>query len=430
MKKHFLTIFVCILLLGVCLMPAFSSASAEEAAAADLRFGSDGTFTILIFSDLQDTQFVTRQILAGEKSVLGDTSADLIVLLGDQMDGANPIMHIGNGKQNCLKTLKALLEPIAESGIPFAVVFGNHDYDAPISIADQVEFYESYDTCLGVNYGTGLSDTGAYSLPVYMTDGSAKAMELYFFDSGSYLPNGDYDTVSAEQVAWYNEQSAVTHTENDNQALPSVAFFHIPLPEVYSMLTEVEKGTPNSFEGVGVGAGKYYLPDSDMIFTGDVNEPPCPSSSNNGLFDAFMDNGDVFLAVNGHDHTNSYIGSLHGIDLANAPGSSFTSYGDEDTRGVRLFRFTEHTIKNYETVHVRFNEYNTPASFGYLRYFFTTTIGLKGLPSMAKIALAILILFIAVIVVLIVGLKKRSKKRKLAAQAKAAEPKPEEPSKQ
>jgi len=196
------------------------------------------------------------------------------------------------------------------------------------------------------------------------------------------------------------------------------------------MLTEVEKGTPNSFEGVGVGAGKYYLPDSEMIFTGDVNEPPCPSSSNNGLFDAFMNNGDVFLAVNGHDHTNSYIGSLHGIDLANAPGSSFTSYGDEDTRGVRLFRFTEHNVKNYETVHVRFNEYNTPASFGYLRYFFTTTIGLTGLPSMAKMAIAVLVLLIAVIVVLIVTLKKRRKKRKLAAQSKTDEPKPEEPAKQ
>lgn len=430
MKKHILTIFVCILLLGVCLMPAFSSASAEEAAATDLRFGSDGTFTILIFSDLQDIQFVTRQVVAGEKSVLSDTSADLIVLLGDQMDGANPIMHIGNGDQNCLKTLETLLEPIAESGIPFAVVFGNHDYDAPISIADQVKFYESYETCLGVNYGTGLSDSGAYSLPVYTTDGTAKAMELYFFDSGCYLPNGDYDTVSAEQVAWYNEQSILTHTENDNQALPSVAFFHIPLPEVYDMLTEVEKGTPNSFEGVGTGAGKYYLPDSDMIFTGDVNEPPCPSSSNNGLFDAFMDNGDVFLAVNGHDHTNSYIGSLHGIDLANAPGSSFTSYGAEDTRGVRLFRFTEHNVRNYETVHVRFNEYNTPASFGYLRYFFTTTMGLNGVPSMAKFVILFLVVLIAAIVVLIIVLKKRSKKRKLAAAAKVTEQKPEEPSKQ
>lgn len=415
-------------MLGVCLLPFGRSALAEESASADLQFGADGTFTILLFADLQDTQFITRQIISGEKSVLADTSADLIVLLGDQMDGANPIMHLGNGEQNCLKTLKALLEPIAESGIPFAVVFGNHDYDAPISIEQQVAFYESYETCIGVNYGSETSDTGAFALPVYRADGTAKALELYFFDSGCYLPNGDYDTVSAEQVAWYNEQSALLHTENDNQALPAVAFFHIPLPEVYDMLTEVEEGTAGSFEGVGVGEGKYYLADSDTIFTGDVSEPPCPSSSNNGLFDAFLNNGDVFLAVNGHDHTNSYIGSLHGIDLANAPGSSFTSYGDEDTRGVRLFRFTEDNVKNYETLHVRYNEYNSPASFGYLRYFFTTTIGLKGLPSMAKIAIAILVLLIAVIVVLIVAFKKRNKKRRLAAaQTVPAEPKPEEP---
>ena len=68
-------------MLGVCLLPFGRSALAEEASATDLRFGSDGTFTILIFSDLQDIQFVTRQIVAGEKSVLADTSADLIVLL-------------------------------------------------------------------------------------------------------------------------------------------------------------------------------------------------------------------------------------------------------------------------------------------------------------------------------------------------------------
>jgi hypothetical protein len=183
-------------------------------------------------------------------------------------------------------------------------------------------------------------------------------------------------------------QSAALHTENDNQALPAVAFYHIPIPEVYDLFSEVSKDTEGAFKGVGVGSGKYYLPDYDKIFTGDVNESPCPSSENNGLFDAFVENGDVFLSVNGHDHINSFIGSLHGIDLASAPGSSYTSYGDTDVRGVRLFRFTEHCVKNYETIHVRYSDYNTPSSYGFLRYYFSTT---TAIPNAAKVFVLLVI---------------------------------------
>lgn len=407
MKKKLITVFLCLLTVFTCLFqfqPA-ASAEADVEVADQLSFGSDGTFTVLLLSDLQETQYTTGLVLSGETNVLSDYPADLIVLLGDQLEGSSPVMRIGNGDQNCIKTIDTLLGPIVDSGIPFVVVFGNHDYDAPLSIAQQAALYESYETCLGVCYGENEPECGAFTLPVYTADGTQKALELYFFDSGSYLPNGDYDTVSVDQVAWYNEQSAALHEENDGQALPSVAFFHIPLPEVYGLFTETEKGTDGAFEGVGVGKGHYYLPNYDMIFTGDVNESPCPSSENNGLFDAFLENGDVFLAVNGHDHVNSYIGSLHGIDLANAPGSSYTSYGDKDIRGVRLFRFTEHCVKDYETIHVRYSDYNTAISYGPLRYYFTTT---TAIPNALKVLL-LLVALVAVLVVLIVLVVKKKK---------------------
>jgi len=209
-------------------------------------------------------------------------------------------------------------------------------------------------------------------------------------------------------VAWHNEQSAALTAENDGQALPSVAFFHIPLPEVYELFTETEKGTDGAFEGVGVGKGKYYLPNYDMIFTGDVNESPCPSSINNGLFDAFLENGDVFLAVNGHDHVNSYIGCLNGIDLANAPGSSYTSYGDKDIRGVRLFRFTEGSVENYETIHVRYSDYNTALSYGPLRYYFSTT---TAIPNAVKVLILLVVLVAALVVLIVLVVKKKKHSR-------------------
>jgi len=276
-----------------------------------------------------------------------------------------------------------------------------------MSVRQQAKLYESYDNCIGVSYGTGSTEDGAFVLPVYEHDSDKALMALYFFDSGSYIANGDYDTVSEEQVAWYNEQSAAFRLANDSQALPSIAFCHIPLPEVYQLFTEVEKGTNGAFQGIGVGAGKYYLPDETKIFTGDVNESPCPSSENHGLFDAYLKNGDVFLTINGHDHVNSFIGNVDGIDIANAPGSSFTSYGDESVRGVRLFRFTEHCIKDYETLHVRYSDYDTPASFGYLRYYFSTTTLVYNAVKIV-ILLALLLVALMVLIVLCARKKKHS----------------------
>ncbi len=408
MKKRFLGFAAMILMLGVCLLPVNQAARAEGNDAPHLSFGDDGQFTVLILSDLQDTQFTTELVVSGETHVLQDFPADLIVLLGDQLEGPSPVLRLGNGAQNSEKTLRTLLAPIAETGIPFVVVFGNHDYEAPLTIREQVKIYESYDNCLAVSFGKNSTEDGAFVLPIDREGSELPGMALYFFDSGSYIANGDYDTVSAEQVAWYNEQSAAFRAANDNQSLPSAAFCHIPVPEVYKLLTEVPKGTKGALKGVGVGKGKYYIPNETALFTGEVNEAPCPSSENNGLFDAYLANGDVFLTVNGHDHINSFIGSVEGIDIANAPGSSYTSYGSEDVRGVRLFRFSEHNVRDYETLHVLYSDYNTPGSYGLLRYYFSTTTGIY---NAVKVGVSILLLIAAIITTCII-LAIKAKKRK------------------
>ena len=410
-----------ILMLGVCLLPLSGVAHAEGNDALRLNFGDDGRFTVLILSDLQDTQFTTELVVSGETHVLQDYPADLIVLLGDQLEGPSPVLRLGDGAKNCEDTLRTLLAPVEATGIPFVVVFGNHDYEAPISIREQVKIFESYDNCLAVSFGKNSTEDGAFVLPIYPKGSELPTMALYFFDSGSYLANGDYDTVSAEQVAWYNEQSAAFRAANDNQALPSAAFCHIPVPEVYQLLTEVPKGTKGALKGVGVGKGKYYVPNETAIFTGEVNEAPCPSSENNGLFDAYLANGDMFLTVNGHDHINSFIGNVEGVDIANAPGSSYTSYGAEDTRGVRLFRFSEHNVRDYETLHVLYSDYNTPQSYGPIRYYFSTT---DGIYNAIKIALCILVV-VAAIVTTIIVLSVKAKKRKAAALAAAQESTPD-----
>lgn len=417
MKRKF-NIAALIFLLGGCLLPTGKAALAEEIEPPRLTFGEDGTFTVLILSDLQDTQFTTDLVVSGETHVIRDYQADLIILLGDQLEGPSPVMHLGDGDKNSEDALRTLLAPVAESGIPFAVVFGNHDYEAPLAIAGQVKIYESYDNCIGVSFGKNSTADGSFMLPLYVKNSDQKVMALYFFNSGSYIANGDYDTVSERQVAWYNELSAALKAENGNQALPSAAFCHIPVPEVYGLLTEVPEGTKDAFKGVGVGKGKYYLPDETKIFTGEVNEAPCPSSENHGLFDAFLANDDVFLLVNGHDHINSFIGSVNGVDIASAPGSTYTSYGSKDIRGARLFRFTEFNVRDYETIHVRYSDYDTPASYGYLKYYFSTTTGIY---NAIKVGGSIIIAFLALVGTAIAAIFKRKRRLKPVAEAGSAD---------
>ena len=421
MKKRLFGFAALVLLLGVCLLPASGAAHAEENDGLRASFGDDGQFTVLILSDLQDTQFTTGLVVSGETHVMQDYPADLIVLLGDQLEGPSPVLRLGDGAKNSEDTLRTLLAPIEATGTPFVVVFGNHDYEAPLSIREQVKIYESYENCLAVSFGKQSTEDGAFVLPVYPDGSDLPAMALYFFDSGSYIANGDYDTVSAEQVAWYNEQSAAFRTQLDSQALPSVAFCHIPVPEVYQLLTEVPEGTKGALKGVGVGEGKYYVPNEDKLFDGEINEAPCPSSENHGLFDSFLANGDVFLTVNGHDHINSFIGSVDGIDIANAPGSTYTSYGSDEIRGVRLFRFSEHNVRDYETLLVRYSDYNTPQSWGYLRYFFSTTSSMPFYNAI-KVVVAIGLVLLAIVTTAIVLIVKANRRKKAAAATPAIKP--------
>ena len=78
MKKRLIGFAALLLMLGVCLLPAFSVARAEENDASRLSFGDDGTFTVLILSDLQDTQFTTKLVVSGETHVLKDYPADTL----------------------------------------------------------------------------------------------------------------------------------------------------------------------------------------------------------------------------------------------------------------------------------------------------------------------------------------------------------------
>ena len=52
----------------------------------------------------------------------------------------------------------------------------------------------------------------------------------------------------------------------------------------------------------------------------------------------------------GHDHKNTFIGHVHGMDLGYTPTCGFESYGPQSRlRAVRCFEFTERNPTDYQT---------------------------------------------------------------------------------
>lgn len=104
-------------------------------------------------------------------------------------------------------------------------------------------------------------------------------------------------------MAWYRNQS-LTLTYAHNRALPSLAFFHIPLYE-HLDLWNVRGVQGDLAEGDGV----------------------CCSSVNTGLYAAMKELGDIKGVYCGHDHSNDYIGDYHGITLGFGRKTGYGCYG-------------------------------------------------------------------------------------------------------
>lgn len=360
------------LLLAVCLAapPALAEA-APDASGAQLRFPKDGKLKIAVFSDLQTTQFVSDNLTECLAALLDAEQPDLVVFLGDQIEGKHPFVHLGDNEAHVKRVIDQILAPVVEREIPFTVVFGNHDaQDAGVPKETQMAYYRTFPGCLAVDEGASLPGCGTYNLLYTSSDGTRPALNLYFIDSLEYDAKGGYGCVSKEQIAWCRTVGETLARTNGGRAVPALAFQHIVVPEIYNVFTRVrDKDEPGAFAGKGVGKGGWYAAPAGLD---GVCEAPCPPDYSNGQFAAWREAGDVKAAFFGHDHVNSYTARLDGIDLVACPGATFTSYNEEDARGVRIVEIDEKTIAEgkYETRVLPLKDFYKPGPVAAVLRFF------------------------------------------------------------
>jgi len=314
-----------------------------------LRFRPDGTFVLVHFTDVQDDQDIDPRTVRLIETVLDEHRPDLVLFTGD---------NVREGPQTAAdvhRAMNAFAGPVEARGIPWAVTFGNHDEDhtslTGMDKGDQLEHYMSFPHNLNDPSPPGVHGTGNGHLPVLGSQGDAPAFNVWLLDSGRYVADTiagqaveddslrTYDWIRPSQVAWYATTSEALE-RRWGRKIPSLMFFHIPLPE-FALLWE-----HGEHHGV----------------TGEKNEDVAAGAFNSGLFGTVMDRGDVAGIFVGHDHVNDYVGDYFGVRLGYSANVGFGTYGlegdDRDRmRGARVFRIREDEPRAFETFMVYARDY-------------------------------------------------------------------------
>ena len=386
-----------ILIIIILLTSIFDMVSAEDTFE---KFPSlEHPLRILIIADPQDIDTPQPAMLSLLNASLDAAQPDLVVFLGDMIHGRDL-----SGEDRVRKAIDAAVSPVVERGIPFALVFGNHDEECGISKEEQLRMYQSYPGCLAVD-GEDLPGCGNYYLVVENPVQPESPVVLWFMDSGSYAEEGKgtYGYVTEEQNEWM--LSAYEELCGKYSAPVSYVFQHIPVPQVYNMIKEVPFGTSGAVTCYGPNFGKWYVINEEYIWEGHLGEGPCSSEYDSGEFDAWK-KMNVRAAFFGHDHLNDYCGTYDGIDMISTSGVGFYLYGRGDEHGTRLVTLNAEKPAEYETKMLYYKDLVSEPLPG----LFISSLGVS-LRKYAFMIIAAVVVVIVVVVLVIRWLVKRRKRR-------------------
>lgn len=208
-----------------------------------------------------------------------------------------------------------------EFDIPWAPVFGNHDYEGRADKAKLAEIYESSENCLFKSGPEGVNGMGNYI--INLTRNDKPVYSLFMLDDGQFrVVDGKITDggVSENQISWY--RWAVNSIEQEcGYTVPNMAFMHVPVPEYSQLEDEFEMGIRG--------------------------EDTCTAKVNDGFFEAFKANGGTHMFA-GHDHNNNFITELDGVTLGYMTKSSYNCYFTSDALGGTVLTLDKDNNVNIE----------------------------------------------------------------------------------
>lgn len=311
-----------------------------------LRFREDGTFRVVMMSDLQESAKYDPKSLRSVEALLEECNPDLVVLGGDNCNGQEI-----KSEEDLIAFLNIFTAPMEKRKIPYVHVFGNHDHDAPIPVERQQEIYESYPMCISEHTDQSVHGKSNFMLPVYNRKDEI-ALAIWGLDTNhsvdeldgligksmrkeALLPNapvgwGPWGMIYFDQLLWYWNTSCALE-EQMGKKIPGLLCMHI---------APYEYRTACANPQICVREGHY-------------DELLGSTPFNTGLFNILLQRGDVRAICCGHTHENDFDAEYCGIRLLWDACVGYRCYGKDERRGGRLFIYHEDDPSKITTQMVR-----------------------------------------------------------------------------
>ncbi len=266
---------------------------------------------ILQLSDIQISNF----LFAGYafdivKTTIKKAKPDMIVLTGDNLTS--------DSDERLLKKYASFMDSFE---LPWALVYGNHDYEINVPIERQNELYESYKYSL---FKTG--DITGYNGNYYynIKRGNDVVFSLMFMES-------KLEGFEEAQINWY-EQVINSNTSTYGKVIDSMLFFHIPIKELQ-----------NAYDA--------YVANPE-IGSGVIHEELSLQTTNNNLFEKAVNLKSTKAFAFGHDHVNNLIIKYQDILFCYSLKTGRTTYYRRNMMGGNLYTINLDNSISVERIYV------------------------------------------------------------------------------
>lgn len=354
-----------------------------------LQFHRSGKFRILQLADIQDGPKVSPDTISLIEAALTSARPDLVVFSGNQIAGYDPAYaatfckrhwkkpaptarreaELEQTRERVRASIRQFVTPMVNAGVPWAVTYGNHDFQCGLSNAQLDAIYHEFKGCLNPvitahmkqqmhlddlfppldaddvcvrTTAPALADevayaceSGTFALPVANEHGET-ILGVVLVDSGDYAPTGGYGAPDARALAFLRAVPAALGTQ-----AKSIVFQHTAVPQYYQLLKPVAATAAHAVEGYRMFSGQYYtLDDAKTAPGGYIGEGISCPDDDSGEFAILRDTHAYFAISAGHDHRNAFDGIADGIRMIASPTCGFGSYGPvPERRAARLFEF-------------------------------------------------------------------------------------------
>lgn len=266
-----------------------------------LQFHFSGKFRVLQFADIQDGPKVSADTIRLLEAACDAARPDLVIFSGNQIAGYHDAfadtfqrrrwsekpqettatsMLREQTKALVRKQISQYITPLNRRGIPWAVTYGNHDFQCGLSNAELDSIYREFEGCLNPvadadtaanprlervaaleNQCAYACQPGTFALSVMDSEGKRAVLGVVLVDSGDYAREGGYGAPSESALSFIRQAPSMV-------GKPCVLFQHMPVAEYYRVLKAVPPQTDGAIQGYREFEGNYYVLDSDRTQPG------------------------------------------------------------------------------------------------------------------------------------------------------------------